>query len=79
MEIRRTAPVKLVVPDDRHETAGQFLHCANRASEFCWSDDSYTECVTRSDRKPTPSGVGDYQPTVVVNTTSIRGRCGFSG
>ncbi|WP_435348670.1 RNA-guided endonuclease InsQ/TnpB family protein [Haloarchaeobius sp. HRN-SO-5] len=50
MEVRRTAPVKLVVPDERrddlHESAQQFLHCANRAAEFCWSDDSYTECVT---------------------------------
>jgi len=50
MEVRRTASVKLVVPeerrDDLHESARQFLHCANRAAEFCWSDTSYTECVT---------------------------------
>ena len=50
MEVRRTAPVKLVVPDERredlHESAWQFLHCANRATEFCWSDRSHTECVT---------------------------------
>jgi len=50
MEVRRTAPVKLVVPDeyhdDLHESARQFLHCANRATEFCWSDRSYIECVT---------------------------------
>ena len=50
MEVRRTASVKLVVPDERrddlHDSAQQFLHCANRASEFCWSDRSYTECVT---------------------------------
>jgi len=50
MEVRRTAPVKLVVPDERrddlHESARQFLHCANRTSEFCWSDNSYTECIT---------------------------------
>ncbi|MWV40834.1 RNA-guided endonuclease TnpB family protein [Natrialba sp. INN-245] len=50
MEVRRTASVKLVVPDERrddlHESARQFLHCANRAAEFCWSDRSYTECVT---------------------------------
>ncbi|WP_435100536.1 RNA-guided endonuclease InsQ/TnpB family protein, partial [Halorubrum sp. N11] len=50
MEVRRTAPVKLVVPDERrddlHESARQFLHCANRAAEFCWSDDSYSKCVT---------------------------------
>jgi len=50
MEVRRTAPVKLAVPDERrddlHESARQFRHCANRAAEFCWSDHSYTECVT---------------------------------
>ncbi|MBX0305739.1 RNA-guided endonuclease InsQ/TnpB family protein [Haloarcula salinisoli] len=50
MEVRRTAPVKLVVPnesrDDLHKSARQFLHCANRAAEFCWSDNSYTECIT---------------------------------
>jgi len=50
MEVRRTAPVKLVVPDERHddlhESSRQFLHCANRAAEFCWSNDFYTECVT---------------------------------
>ncbi|PSP83118.1 transposase [Halobacteriales archaeon QS_6_64_34] len=50
MEVRRTASVKLVVPDehrdDFHESARQFLHCANRAAEFCWSDHSYTDCVT---------------------------------
>jgi len=50
MEVRRTAAVKLDVPDERrddfHESARQFRHCANRAAEFCWSDRSYTECVT---------------------------------
>jgi IS605 OrfB family transposase len=50
MEVRRTAPVKLLIPDERrddlHESARQFLYCANRAAEFCWSDNSYTECVT---------------------------------
>jgi len=50
MEVRRTALVKLVVPDERrddlHESARRFLHCANRAVEFCWSNRSYTECVT---------------------------------
>jgi putative transposase len=50
MEVRRTAPVKLVVPDERrddlHESARQFLYCANRAAEFCWDDDSYTSCIT---------------------------------
>ena len=50
MEVRRTAPVKLAVPDERrddlHESARQFLYCANRAAEFCWSGRSYTECVT---------------------------------
>lgn len=50
MEVRRTAPVKLVVPDERrndlHESARQFLYCANRAAQFCWDDDSYTNCIT---------------------------------
>ncbi|MDG5817727.1 hypothetical protein [Natronococcus sp. A-GB7] len=50
MEVRRTAPVKLTVPDERrddlHETAEQFLYCANRAAEFCWDDSSYTDCIT---------------------------------
>ena len=50
MEVRRTAPVKLVVPDSRrgdlHESAQQFLYCANHTAEFCWSDRSYIECVT---------------------------------
>ena len=50
MEVRRTAPVKLVVPDERrddlHESARQFLHCANRAAEFCWDERSYTNCIT---------------------------------
>jgi len=50
MEVRRTAPVKLDVPDERredfHESARQFLHCANRAAAFCWDDTDYKECVT---------------------------------
>jgi putative transposase len=50
MEVRRTAPVKLVVSDEQrgafHETATQFLYCANRASEFCWNKHDYKECVT---------------------------------
>lgn len=50
MEVRRTAPVKLVVPDERrddlHESARQFLHCANRAAEFCWDSNFYTNGVT---------------------------------
>jgi hypothetical protein len=50
MEVRRTAPVKLDVPDQRredfHESAQQFLHCANRAAAFCWDDTNYKACVT---------------------------------
>ncbi|GGL48716.1 RNA-guided endonuclease InsQ/TnpB family protein [Halocalculus aciditolerans] len=50
MEVRRTAHVKLIVPeeyrDDLHESSRQFLHCANRTTEFCWTDHSYTECIT---------------------------------
>jgi len=50
MGVHRTAPVKLIVPDERredlHESARQFLYCANRAAEFCWDNDSYTNCIT---------------------------------
>ncbi|EFW91074.1 IS1341-type transposase [Haladaptatus paucihalophilus DX253] len=50
MEVRRTAAVKLTVLDERrddlHESARQFLHCANRASEFCWDETSYKNCIT---------------------------------
>ena len=50
MEVRRTAPVKLVVPneyyDDLHETAEQFLYCANRASDYCWDNTDYEDCIT---------------------------------
>ncbi|EMA54745.1 RNA-guided endonuclease InsQ/TnpB family protein [Halococcus thailandensis] len=50
MEVRRTGIVKLDVLDERrddlHTTKEQFLRCANRASEFCWSDRHYDECVT---------------------------------
>jgi putative transposase len=50
MEVRRTAPVKLIVPDERrddlHESARQFLYCANRAADYCWNNSSYKECVT---------------------------------
>ena len=50
MEVRRTAPVKLDVPDERredfHESAQQFLYCANRAAEFCWDNTDYRQCVT---------------------------------
>jgi IS605 OrfB family transposase len=50
MEVRRTAPVKLDVPDERredfHESARQFLYCANRAAEFCWDNNDYEQCVT---------------------------------
>jgi hypothetical protein len=50
MEVRRTAPVKLIVPDERrddlHESARQFLYCANRAADYCWDESSYKDCVT---------------------------------
>jgi len=50
MEVRRTAVVKLAVSDEQrdalHRTAEQYLYCANRTSEFCWSETSYTECKT---------------------------------
>ncbi|WP_227379195.1 RNA-guided endonuclease InsQ/TnpB family protein [Haladaptatus halobius] len=50
MEVRRTAVVKLTVSDEQrdalHRTAEQYLYCANRTAEFCWSDTSFTECKT---------------------------------
>lgn len=50
MEVHRTAPVKLVVSDEQcdalHDTRDQFLWCANRASEVCWSKYDYEECIT---------------------------------
>ena len=62
MEVRRTAPVKLDVPDQRredfHESAQQFLHCANRASEFCWDTTDYTNCVTSNGSIESGEGVG---------------------
>ncbi|MFB6229389.1 MAG: transposase, partial [Halobacteriales archaeon] len=54
MEVRRTAPVKLVVPDeyheDLHETADQFLYCANQASDYCWDNTSYKNCITSNSK-----------------------------
>jgi IS605 OrfB family transposase len=48
--VRRTAVVKLAVSDEQrdalHRTAEQYLYCANRTADFCWSDTSYTECRT---------------------------------
>ncbi|QCC59188.1 transposase [Natrinema thermotolerans] len=45
---RRTVPIKLDVPEERrgdlHQTKKQFLHCANRTSEWAWRYDDY--CVT---------------------------------
>jgi len=50
MAVRRTAVVKLAVSDEQrgalHRTAEQYLYCANRTSDYCWSDSSYTECKT---------------------------------
>ena len=50
MELRRTAVVKLDVSSEQrdalHRTADQYLYCANRTAEYCWSDTSYTECKT---------------------------------
>ena len=50
MVVRRTAPVKLVVPDeyhdDPHETAEQFLYCANEASDYCWDTTDYEDCIS---------------------------------
>ena len=45
---RRTVPIKLNVPKERrgdlHQTKDQFLHCANRTSEWAWRYDDY--CIT---------------------------------
>ena len=45
---RRTVPIKLDVPEQRcgdlHQTKDQFLHCANRTSEWAWRYDDY--CIT---------------------------------
>ncbi|ERG87908.1 MAG: transposase [halophilic archaeon J07HX5] len=50
MEVRRTAVVKLDLSDEQrdalHRTAEQYLYCANRTADYCWSDTSYTECRT---------------------------------
>ncbi|WP_049986460.1 RNA-guided endonuclease InsQ/TnpB family protein [Halobellus rufus] len=48
MDVRRTAVVKLDLSDEQrdvlHRTAEQYLYCANRTADYCWSDTSYTEC-----------------------------------
>jgi len=45
---RRTVKIKLDVPEERrgdfHQTKTQFLHCANRTSEWAWRYDDY--CIT---------------------------------
>ena len=45
---RRTVPIKLDIPEQRradlHQTKDQFLHCANRTSEWAWRYDDY--CIT---------------------------------
>jgi len=50
MGVRRTAVVKLAVSDEQrdalHRTAEQYLYCANRTADYCWSDTSYAECKT---------------------------------
>jgi putative transposase len=50
MDVRRTAVVKLAVSDKQrdalHRTAEQYLYCANRTADYCWSDTSYTKCKT---------------------------------
>ncbi|PSQ55809.1 transposase [Halobacteriales archaeon SW_8_68_21] len=50
MDVRRTAVMKLAVSDEQrdalHRTAEQYLYCANRTADYCWSDISYTECKT---------------------------------
>lgn len=45
---RRTVSIKLDVPEERrgalHQTKTQFLHCANRTSEWAWRYEDY--CIT---------------------------------
>jgi len=45
---RRTVPIKLDTPEERrgdlHQTKDQFLHCANRTSEWAWRYDEL--CIT---------------------------------
>jgi IS605 OrfB family transposase len=49
---RRTVPIKLNVPRERrgdlHQTKTQFLHCANRTSEWAWRYDDY--CITNKNK-----------------------------
>ena len=53
---RRTVPIKLDVPAQRrgdlHQTKDQFLHCANRTSEWAWRYDDY--CITSKNRAENP-------------------------
>ena len=50
MEVRRTAVVKPRVSGEQsdvlHRTADQYLHCANRTSEYCWDKHDYEKCKT---------------------------------
>ena len=50
MEVRRTAVVKLNLSDEQrdalHRTAQQYLYCANRTADYCWSGTSSTKCKT---------------------------------
>mgnify|MGYP000675092829 CR=1 FL=1 len=50
--LRRTVRIKLDVPrehrSDLHQTKTQFLHCANRTSEWAWRYDDY--CITSKSR-----------------------------
>ena len=54
MGVRRTAVVKLAVSDEQrdalHRTAEQYLYCANRTADYCWSDTCYTEYKTNKRR-----------------------------
>jgi putative transposase len=50
--LRRTVRIKLNVPGERrgdlHQTKTQFLHCANRTSEWAWRYDD--DCITSKSR-----------------------------
>ncbi len=49
---RRTVPIKLDVPRERrgdlHQTKDEFLHCANRTSEWAWRYDDL--CITSKNK-----------------------------
>ena len=72
MDVRRTAVVKLAVSDEQRDalrrTAEQYLYCANRTADYCWSDTSYTECKTNKRE------VWDAEVELRVNGGTLNGK-----